>query len=127
MAARSPNCSATGCWRCSDHARARRAKWPRTRHAAIAGQALALCLEAPALMAAVARRWRDRGERLALAMRAGIASGLCTLGDRGGSDRLDFTLIGTPVNLASRLQARATENGTLLDEATGLLCAPSQR
>jgi adenylate cyclase len=100
---------------------------PEQARRAIAGQALALCLEAPALIAAVARRWRDRGERLALAMRAGIASGLCTLGDRGGSDRLDFTVIGTPVNLASRLQARATENGTLLDEATGLLCAPSQR
>lgn len=92
-----------------------------------AGQALALCLEAPALMARVARRWQDRGEPIPLIMRAGIASGLCTLGDRGGNDRLDFTLIGTPVNLASRLQARAPASGTLLDEATGLLCAGAHR
>jgi adenylate cyclase len=100
---------------------------PEQVRRAIAGQALALCLEAPTVMARVARRWRDRGEQVPLAMRAGIASGLCTLGDRGGSDRLDFTVIGTPVNLASRLQALAPQNGTLLDEATGLLCAASHR
>ncbi|MEQ8484553.1 MAG: adenylate/guanylate cyclase domain-containing protein [Pseudomonadales bacterium] len=86
-------------------------------------RALTLCREVPGLLDAVAARWRDRGEQVELAMRAGVASGLCTLGDRGGEDRLDFTLIGTPVNLASRLQARAALNGLLLDEATGLLCA----
>ncbi|MEQ9005389.1 MAG: adenylate/guanylate cyclase domain-containing protein [Pseudomonadales bacterium] len=89
-------------------------------------RALALCREVPALLAAVAGRWRDRGEHVDLTMRAGIASGLCTLGDRGGDARLDFTLIGTPVNLASRLQARAALNGLLLDEATALLCAATQ-
>lgn len=89
-------------------------------------RALALCREVPALLAAVAGCWRDRGEHVDLAMRAGIASGLCTLGDRGSDARLDFTLIGTPVNLASRLQARAALNGLLLDEATALLCAASQ-
>jgi adenylate cyclase len=89
---------------------------------ACALEALTLCREAPGLVASVAERWRDRGERIELSLRAGVASGLCTLGDRGGSDRLDFTLIGTPVNLASRLQARAAANGTLVDEATALLC-----
>jgi adenylate cyclase len=94
----------------------------RDRHCC-ARDAVLLCLEAPALVDRLATRWRHRGERVALAVRAGVASGLCTLGDRGGSGRLDFTLVGGTVNLASRLQTRAPENGVLLDEATGLLCA----
>jgi class 3 adenylate cyclase len=83
--------------------------------------ALGFCGELPELLADLAVRWRDRGEPVALQMRAGIASGFCTLGDRGGADRLDFTLIGSPVNMASRLQAHAGVDGVLLDEASAAL------
>src|SRR5690606_37314905 len=79
--------------------------------------ALTFCGELPALLAELAGRWRRRGEPVALQVRAGIASGFCTLGDRGGADRLDFTLIGPPVNLASRLQSHAGPGGVPLDEA----------
>jgi class 3 adenylate cyclase len=90
------------------------------RRAAV-DSALAFCGELPELLSRLAVRWRDRGEPVALQMRAGIASGFCTLGDRGGTDRLDFTLIGSPVNLASRLQACASVNGVLMDEASAAL------
>lgn len=83
--------------------------------------ALTFCRALPALLEHLAGRWRARGEPVALRMRAGIASGFCTLGDRGGAGRLDFTLIGSPVNLASRLQAHAGVNGVLLDEASAAL------
>jgi class 3 adenylate cyclase len=83
--------------------------------------ALAFCEALPGLLACLAARWRGRGEPVLLEMRAGIASGYCTLGDRGGADRLDFTLIGSPVNLASRLQSRADAGGVLLDEASAAL------
>lgn len=83
--------------------------------------AMAFCAALPDLLARLADGWRRRGEPVALRSRAGIASGLCTLGDRGGEDRLDFTLIGPPVNLASRLQALAPVDGMLLDEASAAL------
>ncbi|HEX7037382.1 MAG TPA: adenylate/guanylate cyclase domain-containing protein [Pseudomonadales bacterium] len=83
--------------------------------------AVGFCAALPELLARLADAWRRRGEPVALRTRAGIASGLCTLGDRGGDDRLDFTLIGPPVNLASRLQALAPVDGMLLDEASAAL------
>ncbi len=89
--------------------------------------ALAFCSDLPERLTRLAGRWRARGEPMALCMRAGLASGLCTLGDRGGAGRLDFTLIGPPVNLASRLQAHAAVNRVLLDEASALLAEPRHR
>ena len=83
--------------------------------------ALAFCDELPDRLGGLAARWRQRGEPVTLQMRAGIASGFCTLGDRGGADRLDFTLIGSPVNLASRLQGHAEAGGVLLDEPSAVL------
>lgn len=83
--------------------------------------------ELPALLARLGVQWRARGELVQLRTRAGVASGFCTLGDRGGAERLDFTLIGPPVNLASRLQAHAPVDGVLLDAATAALAEPCYR
>ena len=80
--------------------------------------AVAFCRSAPGLLAAISQAWCRRGELIDLSVRAGVASGYCTLGDRGGAGRLDFTLVGTPVNLASRLQSRAEPGGVLVDAAT---------
>jgi class 3 adenylate cyclase len=53
----------------------------------------------------------------------GIASGYCCIGQWGGARR-DFTVIGAPVNLASRLQQRAKgHGGLLLDRSTAHLAA----
>ena len=49
-----------------------------------------------------------------------MASGYCTVGD-WGEERLDFTVIGAPVNLASRLQAHAGHDGILICEPTAAL------
>jgi class 3 adenylate cyclase len=86
-------------------------------------QALTFSGATPLQLAALAARWEARGEPVSLRMRAGVASGYCTLGDRGGADRVDFTLVGSAVNLASRLQAAAPEDGVLLDAASAVLAA----
>jgi class 3 adenylate cyclase len=90
------------------------------RRAAVAA-ALEFCLALPDLLRRLAGRWRERGDLVELQTRAGVASGYCTLGDRGGAARLDFTLIGPPVNLASRLQVQAAVGGVLVDAATAAL------
>jgi class 3 adenylate cyclase len=53
--------------------------------------------------------------------RCGVASGYVSLGDWGPPHRLEFTLIGSSVNLAARLQAEAPSNGVLVAEPTAAL------
>ena len=57
--------------------------------------------------------WRDAGLEKPFALRIGISTGYCTVGNFGSEDRMDYTIIGSQVNLASRLQSHA-EPGTIL-------------
>ncbi len=61
-------------------------------------------------------RWRDRGDP-ELRLGAGLARGRVFAGTLGGPRRLDYTVIGEAVNLASRL-ATAAGPGQILLEAT---------
>jgi len=83
--------------------------------------AVRFCRGLQRLRERLTRRWRDRGDIIPLQVRVGIASGYCTVGDWGSPDHREFTLIGSPVNLASRLQAHAAVDGALLDPATAAL------
>ena len=59
------------------------------------------------------QEWRNRGLRRPFRIRMGITTGFCTVGNFGSRDRMDYTIIGNEVNLASRLQS-ATEPGSIL-------------
>ena len=48
----------------------------------------------------------------------GIATGYCTVGNFGSDQRLDYTALGSPVNLAARLQSMAPNNEILVSEPT---------
>jgi len=64
----------------------------------------------------------DRGRSYPIRVRIGIATGYCTVGNFGSEDRLDYTICGTPVNLAQRMQTHAAPDGILVSEGTyGLL------
>ena len=65
--------------------------------------------------------WRGRGLDQGFEMRVGIATGFCTVGNFGSEDRLDYTVIGNPVNLAARLQSRAELGGILIGAETEAL------
>lgn len=81
-----------------------------------------LCLDLGAALPELARLWRRQGLSTDLIARAGIACGYCAIGDWGAGARLDYTIIGNPVNLASRLQAAAAPGGVLLSaEAAALV------
>ncbi len=61
---------------------------------------------------------RKRGVSSVLAVRAGVASGYCTVGDFGTDDRIEYTMIGAPVNLASRLEGLAAPGEIWASQAT---------
>ena len=64
------------------------------------------------------KHWKKLGVIDGLKVRMGIATGFCTVGNFGSDLRLDYTVLGSPVNLAARLQTMADHNSILIDEYT---------
>jgi class 3 adenylate cyclase/PAS domain-containing protein len=62
--------------------------------------------------------WRDSGIEKPLQCRMGINTGFCTVGNFGSEDRMDYTIIGGGVNLASRLESAATPGEILVSYET---------
>jgi adenylate cyclase len=62
--------------------------------------------------------WRNAGLENPFQLRIGINTGYCTVGNFGSEDRMDYTIIGNEVNLASRLQSHAELGGILISHET---------
>jgi adenylate cyclase len=83
----------------------------------VKGDALA-CVEMAIAMqkrvGELTHEWADMGIATPLRCRIGIHTGYCTVGNFGSDDRMDYTMIGGTVNLASRLEHEAPPGGVLL-------------
>ena len=66
----------------------------------------------------LSEEWRSMGLTDKLECRIGIATGFCTVGNFGSEDRMDYTIIGGTVNLASRLEGVAAPGTTLVASET---------
>jgi len=77
------------------------------------------------------REWDVLGISTPLRVRMGINTGYCTVGNFGSDERLDYTIVGGAVNLASRLESAAEVDEILISEHTFslikdvILCEPN--
>lgn len=80
------------------------------------------CLEMAMRMRARAgelqKYWQSHGVPHAMDIRVGIATGYCTVGNFGSEQRVKYTALGHPVNLAARLESLADPGEILIDETT---------
>jgi PAS domain S-box-containing protein len=66
----------------------------------------------------LAIEWSKIGVATPLRCRIGIHTGYCTVGNFGSDDRMDYTMVGGTVNLASRLEHEAPPGGVLISFET---------
>ncbi|MCP5325765.1 MAG: adenylate cyclase [Oceanospirillaceae bacterium] len=74
---------------------------------------VAMALEMRKYMKVLRQHWRANGIQTPLEIRMGINTGYCTVGNFGTESRMDYTIIGREVNMASRLES-AAESGEIL-------------
>ena len=71
-----------------------------------ASKCLSMAIAMQNRVAELDRNWReDRGITEGLNVRIGISTGYCTVGNFGSVQRVDYTVLGSTVNLASRLES----------------------
>jgi adenylate cyclase len=62
--------------------------------------------------------WQELGAERPFQLRIGINTGYCTVGNFGGEDRMDYTIIGNVVNMTARLQTQAEVDSILMGHET---------
>jgi class 3 adenylate cyclase len=78
------------------------------------------------------REWDVLGVTQPLSVRMGVNTGFCTVGNFGSEERLDYTIVGGAVNLASRLESAADTDEILISQDTfslikdEIVCKPKQ-
>lgn len=77
-----------------------------------------MALEMRERMKQLRKMWEDKGISNPLEIRIGINTGFCNVGNFGSEDRLDYTIIGGQVNLASRLESNAEIGQILISQET---------
>ncbi len=75
---------------------------------------VAMAIEMRKHMKVLRQQWRARGIQTPLEMRMGINTGYCTVGNFGTESRMDYTIIGKEVNMASRLESAAESSEILI-------------
>lgn len=83
--------------------------------------AVAMAIEMQLRMRELSAIWIERGYSEPFQMRCGINTGFVAVGNFGSEARLEYTVIGSNANLASRIQAQASPGGILVGHATWAL------
>ncbi len=79
------------------------------------------CVRAAIEMQQKTRKLREeweKGEGFPISIRIGINTGEVVVGNMGSRKRLSYTVLGSPVNLAQRLESKAPDGAILISERT---------
>lgn len=79
---------------------------------------VSMAIEMRKKMKELQNTWFNQGIKKPLRIRMGINTGYCTVGTFGSRDYMDYTALGTHVNLASRLESAADANEILVSHET---------
>jgi len=80
-----------------------------------------MALEMKQKLSELKSHWRDLGIPDDLQVRMGIHTGYCAVGNFGSEFRMDYTIIGSAVNLASRLMTSGAPGEIITSNETSLL------
>jgi class 3 adenylate cyclase len=80
-----------------------------------------MALEMRGAIETLKREWSEHGINPDFSVRSGIATGFCTVGNFGSESRMEYTIIGGVVNLASRLESSAKPGEILISQETATL------
>jgi len=86
---------------------------------------ISMAIEMQQKMKSLQKHWKKKGIIAPFMIRCGINVGYCTIGNFGSEDRIDYTIIGSEVNIASRLQDAAEPGRILVSESAKLLAEDS--
>ncbi len=81
-------------------------------------RAAKMAIEMRDSMVLLRKQWEKEGFNKTFHVRAGIHTGYCTIGNFGSENRMDYTVIGNTVNLASRLESAAKADTVLISPDT---------
>ncbi|MFT7558688.1 MAG: adenylate cyclase [Flavobacteriales bacterium] len=81
-------------------------------------RSIAMAVDMRKKMQELEHRWFNQGIKKPLRIRMGINTGYCTVGSFGTSEYMDYTVLGTHVNLASRLETAAEAGEILISHET---------
>lgn len=79
---------------------------------------VAMAIEMRRHMLKMNQQWSELGLNSPLQIRMGINTGYCTVGNFGTENRMDYTIVGKEVNLASRLESQAEPGEILVSHET---------
>lgn len=79
---------------------------------------VSMAIEMKRKMKDLQHKWASHGISMPLEIRMGINTGYCTVGNFGTQQRMDYTAVGTEVNLASRLESISPPGEILISSAT---------
>ena len=80
-------------------------------------QCVKMALAMQQRMGSLQALWRDMGSK-SFRIRIGINTGFCDVGNFGSELRMEYTIIGSEVNLAARLEQAAEAGGILISDET---------